>query len=487
VTPYWCERAWLGPDRGISDGVTVRVEGTRIAAVDVGQPAPEDATRLAGLTIPGLANCHSHAFHRALRGRTQRGTGSFWTWRDQMYAAAERLDPDRYHRLARATYAEMALAGITCVGEFHYLHHDRDGRPYSDANAFGEALVAAAREVGIRIALLDTCYLAAGFDRAPEGVQRRFSDGDAHRWADRVEALAAAHAESDDVVVGAAIHSVRAVPAGQIGVVADWARRHRAPLHVHLSEQPAENTDCLAAHGLTPTALLDEHGALGPMTSAVHATHLTGDDIGRLGSAQAYACFCPTTERDLADGIGPSAALREAGVTLTLGSDSHAVIDPFEEMRAVELNERLATQRRGTWSAGALLAAATVDGHRSLGFGGFDSGGDSGRDHDTGGSHIAKHAGVSRNMRTPSGRASSGRAGVIEPGARADLVAVATDSTRTAGTGGDVEGIVFAASAVDVTDVVSGGDRIVSAGRHHAIPDVAGELAAAIDELMEDR
>jgi len=468
---YWCERAWLNAGRGVADGVTVTVDGDRITAVDAGRPAPGDAIRFAGLTIPGLANCHSHAFHRALRGRTQRGTGSFWTWRDQMYTAAERLDPDRYHALARATYAEMALAGITCVGEFHYLHHDRDGRPYSDPNAFGEALIAAARDVGIRIALLDTCYLAAGFDRAPEGVQRRFSDGDADRWADRVEALAAAHVGSDDVVVGAAIHSVRAVPADQLGPVAEWARRHHAPLHVHLSEQPAENTDCLAAHGVTPTALLDEHGALGPSTSAVHATHLTDDDVARLGSARAYACFCPTTERDLADGIGPSAALRDADATLTLGSDSHAVIDPFEEMRAVELDERLATQRRGTWSAAALLGAATVDGHRSLGFGAPSAGG----------SQIPKHAGESEDLATP-----SGAAGVIAVGARADLVAVATDSVRTAGTGGDPESIVFAATASDVTDVVSSGVRIVADRTHHTIPDVPAELAAAIDSVWED-
>jgi formiminoglutamate deiminase len=467
TTAYWCERAWLGPTRGVADAVTVTVDGDRIAAVEPGRSAPKDAIRLAGLTIPGLVNCHSHAFHRALRGRTQQGTGSFWTWRDQMYATAERLDPDRYYRLARATYAEMALTGIICVGEFHYLHHDRDGRRYSDANAFGEALIAAAREAGIRIALLDTCYLAAGFDRPPEGVQRRFSDGDADRWAERVESLATAHAESGDVVVGAAIHSVRAVPGDQSGSVAAWAGRHRAPLHVHLSEQPAENADCLVAHGQTPTALLDEHGALGPSTSAVHATHLTGDDVARLGSAQAYACFCPTPERDLADGIGPSTALRDAGVTLTLGSDSHAVIDPFEEMRAMELDERLATQRRGSWPATALLEAATVDGDRSLGFGaGPEPGGPEAGGRGAGG---------------PSGPAVR-----IEPGALADLVAVATDSVRTAGTGGDVEGVVFAATAADVTDVVSGGVRIVADRAHRTVPDVAAELTAAIDELWED-
>jgi formiminoglutamate deiminase len=447
VTAYWCERAWLGPDRGVADSVVVTTDAGRITAVDVGLPAPPDATRLAGVTIPGLANCHSHTFHRALRGRTQRGTGSFWTWRDQMYAVAERLDPHGYYRLARATYAEMALAGITCVGEFHYLHHGPGGRPYDDANAFGHALIAAARDVGIRIALLDTCYVAAGFGREPEGVQRRFSDGDGYRWADRVETLASSHAGSDDVVIGAAVHSVRAVPADQIGVVAAWAGRHRAPLHVHLSEQPAENADCVAATGRTPTALLAEHGALGSLTSAVHATHLTGDDVAHLGSAGAYACFCPTTERDLADGIGPSTALRQAGATLTLGSDSHAIVDPFEEMRAVELDERLASRLRGSWSAADLLQAGTVDGHRSLG---FDD------------------------------------AGAIAVGARADLVAVATGSVRTAGTGGGIEGVVFAAAAIDVTDVVSGGVHVVAEGAHQWLPDVAGELAGAIDELWED-
>jgi formiminoglutamate deiminase len=446
TTAYWCERAWLGPGRGVDDSVTVTVDEGRIAAVDVGRPAPEDATRLAGMTIPGLANCHGHAFHRALRGRTQRGNGSFWTWRDQMYAAAERLDPDAYHRLAKAAYAEMALAGITTVGEFHYLHHDRDGRPYSDPNVFGHALVTAARDVGIRLTLLDTCYLAAGFDRKPEGVQRRFSDGDVDQWAERAEALATAYADATDIVVGAAIHSVRAVPATAVGTAAEWAKRHRAPLHVHLSEQPAENADCLAATGLSPTELLAEHGALGPTTSVVHATHLSWQDVGRLGSERTYACFCPTTERDLADGIGPSMALRDAGVTLTLGTDSHAVVDPFEEMRAVELNERLTSLRRGSWSATELLQAATVDGHRSLGF----------------------------------------DAVAIAVGEPADLVAVATDSVRTAGTGDGVEAVVFAATAADVTDVVSGGVRIVVEGTHQGIPDVAGDLAAAIDALWAD-
>jgi cytosine/adenosine deaminase-related metal-dependent hydrolase len=207
--------------------------------------------------------------------------------------------------------------------------------------------------------------------------------------------------------------------------VVAWAEEHRAPLHVHLSEQVAENDACVAAYGATPTQVLDEAGALGPRTSAVHATHLTDDDVRRLGAATAYACFCPTTERDLGDGIGPSRALHDAGSPLTLGSDSHAVIDLFEEMRAVELDERLATQQRGHWMAAELLDAATATGHGSLG---WDD------------------------------------AGSIAVGRRADLVTVGTDRVRTAGTGADEHTIVYAAAAEDVTHVVVDGRMVFREG-----------------------
>jgi formiminoglutamate deiminase len=359
--------------------------------------------RIRGLTLAGLANCHSHAFHRSLRGRTQAGRGSFWTWRDQMYALAESLTPDSYRDLAVQVYAEMRATGITAVGEFHYLHHQPDGTPYDDPNEMGRALLDAADEVGIRIRLLDTCYLAAGFGQDPEGVQRRFTDGDATRWAERVEAFG-------DDRVGAAIHSVRAVPREQLGTVATWAREKGVPLHVHLSEQVAENDACEAVHGVTPTQLLADEGVLGPMTTAVHATHLTETDVRLLGESGTFACFCPTTERDLADGIGPSRFLHDAGSRLTLGSDSHAVIDLFEEMRAVEMHERLATQQRGNWSAAELLAAATYDGHESLGF------------------------------------ADAGR---IAVGQRADLVTVDLETWRTRGAGATAETLVFAATGAD--------------------------------------
>jgi formiminoglutamate deiminase len=316
-------------------------------------------------TVPAFANCHSHVFHRALRGRVT-GADTFWAWREQMYALAAVLDPDLLFDLARATYAEMHLAGIRSVGEFHYLHHRPDGGAYDDPNAMGEALIAAAREAGVRIALLDACYLAGGFGKSLEGVQVGFGDGDAEAWAVRVEALAHKHAGEDDVVIGAAIHSVRAVPRDQLSTVV--TAFPRAPLHVHVSEQPAENEACLAATGLSPVALLAEAGAWSPRTTAVHATHLTPADIATLGDSQAYVCFCPTTEAELGDGIGPSVALREAGARLTLGSDSNTVMDMFAEARAVEMHQRLATGVRGSWSAEQLWQAATTSGHRSLGF-----------------------------------------------------------------------------------------------------------------------
>ena len=443
MSSYWLERAWLGDDQ-VVDGVLVTVEDGRFASVQPGATAPPPGVRrLPGLTIPGLANCHSHAFHRALRGRTQDGHGTFWSWRDLMYDVAERLDPDGYHALARAAFREMAAAGITTVGEFHYLHHDRGGRRYANPNAMGLAVVEAARDVGIRVALLDTCYLAAGIGSPPEGVQRRFSDGDAEGWACRVDDLTAAVRDRDGVVVGAAVHSVRAVPREQVGTVVGWAADR--PLHVHVSEQPAENEAALASYGLTPTQLLAEEGALGPLTTAVHATHLTERDIGLLGDSRTTVCACPTTERDLGDGTGPFGRLRDAGAPVTVGSDSHAVVDLLEELRAVELDERLVTQQRGHWSAAELLAAGSRDGHRSLGF--------------------------------PD-------AGRIEVGARADLVTIDTASPRTAGTGAGSATVVFAATAADVTHVVVDG-RVVSDGSDRA--DVGRELDRAIGAVWEGR
>ena len=435
MTAYLLERAWLG-DR-FRDDVLVEVEDGRFMSVTPGSDPPR-AIPVRGLVVPGLANTHSHAFHRALRGRTQRERGTFWTWRDRMYDVAARLDPDTYLALARATYREMASAGITCVGEFHYLHHQPDGTPYADPNEMGLALTHAAREAGIRITLLDTLYLSSGFGAAPEGAQVRYSDGSVGAWADRVDALVV----EPHALVGTAVHSVRAVGPDDLDAVA--ARTGDRPVHVHLSEQVAENDGCLEAYGVTPTRLLADHGVLGPTTSLVHATHLTDDDIGLIGAAGAWASFCPTTERDLGDGIGPSRRLHDAGARLTLGSDSHAVIDPFEEMRAVELDERLATGQRGHWTARELMTAATTDGHASLG---WDD------------------------------------AGALTVGHRADLVVLDPASARTAGTGRDENTVVFAAAAEDVRRVMADGRWVVEDGDRAAI---GRELDDVITRIWED-
>jgi formiminoglutamate deiminase len=425
MTTFWCEHAVL--PGGVRRSVRVVTDRGRILEVHPDAPVEAGDTRLAGVVLPGLANGHSHAFHRALRGRTHDDGGNFWTWRDAMYAVTHRLDPETYHTLARAVFAEMLLAGYTAVGEFHYVHHAAGGRRYDDPNIMGKALISAAREVGIRITLLDTCYLAGGLfasGHVPlDEVQERFSDGSVEAWAERVARLS----DDDTVRIGAAVHSVRAVPCDDLAVVGDVAARDDRPLHVHLSEQPGENLACEGFYGCSPTELLAGEGLLTPRTTAVHATHLSDKDIELLGEARSTACFCPTTERDLADGIGPARRLHDAGVRLSLGSDQHAVIDPFEEVRGVEMHERLESLERGRFAGADLLGMASRNGYRSLG---WDDG------------------------------------GTIAGGHLADLVAVRLDSPRTAGAGPG--GVLYAATAADVTDVVVAGEQVVCGGRHRA-------------------
>jgi len=433
MSRFWAAHALL--PGGAAREVTFVVDGGRFTAVTPGSP-PGDATRLPGVVLPGFADVHSHAFHRALRGRTHDRGGTFWAWRERMYAVAARLDPDSYRALARAVFAERALAGVTAVGEFHYLHHDPDGQPFADPNAMGHAVAAGAAEAGVRLTLLDTCYLTADVDGRPvEGVQRRFSDGTVDAWAARVAALR----DGPGLRIGVAAHSVRAVPRAALRTVAATAAGR--PLHVHLSEQPAENAACLAAHGLTPTGLLAAEGLLGPATTAVHATHLTADDVALLGGSTTTACLCPTTEADLADGLGPARALRDAGCPLALGGDQHAVGDPFADARGLEMHERLASGERGRFTPADLLTALTA--HGALGW--------------------------------PD-------AGRLEPGARADLVAVRLDTPRTAGA--DPAQVLLAASAADVDTVVVDG-RVVVRGGRHVLGDVGRLLQEAIVPLWE--
>ncbi|MCP2168019.1 formimidoylglutamate deiminase [Goodfellowiella coeruleoviolacea] len=433
---FWCAHAWL--PGGLAAGVLVSCadDGT-ISAVELVDQPPPGAEVLAGVVLPGFANAHSHVFHRALRGRTHGDGGTFWTWREAMYALAARLDPDSYLGLATAVFAEMAVAGITCVGEFHYLHHDRDGRRYADPNAMAEALREAARRAGVRLTLLDTCYLAGGIGRELAGTQRRFGDGSARQWADRHAGLR----PDANTRIGAAIHSVRAVPADQVADVLAGAGPDQ-PLHVHLSEQPAENADCLAAHGCTPTRLLHDAGVLGPRTTAVHATHLTAEDIGLLGGTGTAVCLCPSTEADLGDGLGPAGDLAEAGCPISLGTDQSALIDMLGEARALEYGERLRTGRRGRFTPAELVGALTAAGHTALGWPG---------------------------------------AGRIAPGAPADLVMVDPGTVRTAGA--LPEQVPLVASAADVAEVVVGGAVVARDGEHARLGDVAALLRAEVTAL----
>ena len=406
-----------------------------VVAETAGTAAPADATVL-DLAVPGFANAHSHAFHRALRGRTHE-SGSFWTWRELMYRAAGRLDPATYRDFAAAVFSEMTATGWTSVGEFHYVHHRPDGTPYDD-HAMEMALADAAAEAGIRLVLLDTCYLAGGIGRPLTAEQARFGDADAGAWLDRWHSLRSALAgRSDLVTLGAALHSVRGVPREALGRVARELPGD-VPLHIHLSEQPAENEECLTAYGLTPTELLADEGVLSARLSVVHATHLTDGDIRLLGKAGVHAVFCPTTEADLGDGIGPAVELMEAGAALAVGSDQNAVVDPSLELRGLEAGERLRSLRRGRIAPATLWRIGSAGGYGSLG--------------------LAEPA---------------------RPGGPLDLVELDPVSIRTAGS--RIDQLPLAATAADVKRTIVGG-RVIE----HDEVAVAERLQRCIAALFQE-
>ncbi|MBM3689513.1 MAG: formimidoylglutamate deiminase [Actinobacteria bacterium] len=438
MTTWWAARAVV--DGIVRDSVVLEAADGVLTRVEPDAEMPWHARTLHGAVLPGTVNAHSHAFHRVLRGRTHRGRDSFWSWRDQMYAAASVLDPETYRLLACAVFAEMLQAGYTAVGDFHYLHHAPGGAAYANPNEMSHALAAAAEDAGIRLVLLDTLYLAGGPGVAPDATQVRFSDGAAEAWAERTAALSA----SGLVTHGLAVHSVRAVPPEAIAVAAQVARDRGVPLHGHVSEQPRENDESLTAYGLTPVEVLRDAGALGSDFTAVHATHLTESDVHALGGS--HVCVCATTERDLADGIGPIPALRDAGAALCLGSDSHAVIDPFEESRAIEMDERLGSRRRGTFTGEELLATMTTGGSAALGL--PDAG--------------------------------------LAVGAPADFIEVDTSAVRLAGhdAANAIDALVYAATASDVRTVVVAGVERVRDGAHASI-DTARELDRTIRQVMD--
>jgi len=375
LTPTAYVAPWAFADGVLRRDVRIDV-GTDGCVTGVGEASERGKAILQrsfghALVLPGLVNAHSHAFQRSIRGQTHRrmpGENSFWSWRTAMYEAAGSLDPDGLYAITKAAFAEMLRTGITHVGEFHYVHHQPDGTPYDDPNELSWAVVRAAEEAGVRLTLLEVFYARAGAGLAPLPEQQRFCDGSVDKYLQRVDALRDA-----GVDVGITPHSVRAATAPQIQELVAYAREHNLVMHTHLSEQPRENEECRAEHGTTPAGVFEACGAFERphAFTAVHATHLDDGDFERLAGQN--VCACPTTEADLGDGILDAARLQSAGTTLSLGSDSNAVIDLIQEARLLEMHDRLAQRARcrlndESGALGPVLAsAATLGGAQALG------------------------------------------------------------------------------------------------------------------------
>jgi formimidoylglutamate deiminase len=434
-------KAWL-PDLVYLDG---RFESGRAIVCDdegkivrVASEEVRDAIRLSGRALlPGMVNAHSHAFQRVIRGRTehrsQHTTDSFWTWREEMYTAANRLEAEDIYNISRMAFLEMALSGITAVGEFHYIHHQRDGSPYSDPNLLEREVIRAARDAGIRIALLRVAYARAGYQTDANPLQVRFIEQTPDIYLKHLEQLLGAPEVGDGTAwVGVAPHSVRAVPLDYLKPIVAFANERELPVHMHVAEQPAEVSACIEEYGRSPVALLETEGLLSKRFTAVHAIHVTPKAIASLARAGAFVCACPTTERNLGDGVVPVDAYFDAGVRISLGSDSQIQIDLLEDARELEYHLRLQKMQRNVLApdlARKLFDCATINGAVSIGL----------------------HGG-----------------GKIEAGSPADFFTVGLDDLSIAGATPDslLTNIVFSLSRTAVRDVVVGGKQIVENGRH---------------------
>lgn len=392
--------------------------------------------------LPGLINAHSHAFQRVIRGRTEYRTSenkdSFWTWREMMYSAAERLTPEDVYDASRMAFLEMALSGITSVGEFHYLHHAPDGQSYEDPNLIAKEVVRAAQDVGLRIALLRVAYARSGFETEPNSKQQRFIEVDPEIYLKHLDRLIADLHSSANACVGLAPHSVRAVPLNYLRTIITFGNSRNLPIHMHVAEQPAEVSMCIAEYRRSPVALLATEGLLSENFTAVHAIHVSPKAVTMMAQARALVCACPTTERNLGDGVVPIDLYFQNDVRVALGTDSHVQIDLLEDARELEYNLRLQNMERAVLSpkqsdsrsalAARLFECATLRGAQSIG--------------------------------SPGGDLKEGRA--------ADFFTVDLDDPSIAGaTAGDLlASVVFSLSRTAVKDVFVGGEQIVSEGRH---------------------
>jgi formimidoylglutamate deiminase len=416
--------------------------------------APSDlaqSQRLSGRALlPGLVNGHSHAFQRALRGRTEHRTSaehdSFWTWRESMYFAANRLSPEDLYHASRMAFLEMLLSGITTVGEFHYVH-GAPFAPFENRNELAMQVIRAARDTGLRIALLRTAYARSGWRKAAHPGQASFLTPLVADFIADTEALRAAISDSPDaeqVWVGVAPHSLRAAPLEYVREAVAYARAHQLPVHMHVAEQPADVEACVAEYGTRPVELLDENGLLDFRFTAVHAIHVTQKEIAALARAGAMVCACPTTERNLGDGTLPADRYLSAGVRISLGSDSNVQINLLEDARELEYHLRMLKLERAVLSAKQLFSCATEAGARSLG--------------------------------APSGS--------LEVGRPADFFSVALDDPSMAGAGPEslLSHIVFSAERTAVRDVAVGGKFIVRDGRHAS----QGEIIEDFNRVQRD-
>jgi len=429
------------------------VAGAELCADGVGRIAAAgsaDALRLDGRAmVPGFVNVHSHSFQRLIRGRAESRAVSgrdFWSWRGTMYHAAARLTPEDVYDVARMAFLEMVKAGTTTVGEFHYLHTAPDGKPYADPNELGHRLIAAARSVGIRIVLLRSAYLRSGFEVATDLGQTRFFEA-ADAFVQNTEALLAEYAGVEGVSVGIAPHSIRAVPLGELQEIVAWGRERGLPIHMHVAEQVAENAACEREYGATPVALLADHGLLGEDFTAVHAIHIAEEEIAAMAKAGATICSCPTTERNLGDGILAADKVMRAGIPVALGSDSQAQIGPLEDARQLDYHLRLLQQQRavldgidGNAIARRLFACATTNGARSLKL----------------------------------------DAGAFKEGNRADFVTVDLNDLSIAGSSDDalLPILVFGMERTAVRDVAVGGRFILRDGRHELEDEIVSRYQA---------
>lgn len=393
--------------------------------------------------LPGLINAHSHAFQRVIRGRTEYRTpnhrDTFWGWREMMYSAAAGLTPEDVYDASRMAFLEMALSGITSVGEFHYLHHAPDGSEYEDPNLLAKEVVRAANDIGLRIALLRVAYARSGYEAELNPKQRRFIEPDVDSYLRRVEQLKSDLVKGEQRAwLGVAPHSVRAVPLDYLQEVNRYALKEDLRIHMHVAEQPAEVSSCIQEYGRSPVALLASEGLLSEHFTAVHAIHVTPKALPSISEARALVCACPTTERNLGDGVVPADSFFEAGVRIALGTDSHTQIDLLEDARELEYHLRLQKLERAVLApekearraalAARLFDCATTNGAASIG--------------------------------APGGQLEAGRgADFFTVDLRDPSVAGASDADLLAN-------IIFSLSRSAIRDVVVGGKQIVSEGRH---------------------